>query len=93
MEDQTWDALLDTGSAVNLVQPRVIPPGHSTLPDPLLLTCVHGDAHEVSAVCLGVKSNRGQWNIRAGVVAELPIPVVLGRNFLGYENFDVLDIN
>ncbi|XP_035287492.1 uncharacterized protein LOC118234816 [Anguilla anguilla] len=82
---QPWEALLDSGSAVTLIQPRVLSSSHATSSGKLSLTCVHGDVHQVPAVGLDVQSDRGCWAVTAGLVPELPVPLLLGRNYPGFD--------
>ncbi|XP_064172116.1 uncharacterized protein LOC135243909 [Anguilla rostrata] len=82
---QPWKVLLDSGSTVTLVQPRVLPSSQAASSDRISLTCVHGDVHQITAEGLEVQSDRGCWAVTAGVVPELPVPLLLSRNYPGFD--------
>ncbi|KAL0148983.1 hypothetical protein M9458_055787 [Cirrhinus mrigala] len=77
-------AVLDSGSAVTLIQSRLCPPhpGQKTL---LPITCVHGDTRQVPARRVTISATPGAWPVEAGLVKELPVAVLLGRDWLGFE--------
>ncbi|KAL1255564.1 hypothetical protein QQF64_013625 [Cirrhinus molitorella] len=77
-------ALLDSGSSVSLVQAAILPPqknSKSRLP----ITCVHGDTRHVPARRVTITAGPGSWPVDVGIVKELPVPVLLGRDWLGFE--------
>lgn len=79
-----YQAILDSGSAVGLVQPTVLPPcveSKTLLP----ITCVHGDTRQVPAHSVTVSAAPGTWPIEVGVVKDLPIPMLLGRDQPGFD--------
>lgn len=68
--------LLDTGSAVSLIQPSLLPRGISEkalIP----VTCVHGDVIEAA--------KPGTWHLEVEVLKELPVPLLLGRDWPGLD--------
>ncbi len=71
-------ALLDSGSAVSLVQARILPPRHETKTR-LPITCVHGDTQQVPTRHVTVSAATGSWPIEVGIVRDLPVAVLLGR--------------
>uniref|UniRef100_A0A9J8C6J3 C-type lectin domain-containing protein n=1 Tax=Cyprinus carpio carpio TaxID=630221 RepID=A0A9J8C6J3_CYPCA len=76
-------ALLDSGSAVSLVKPTVLPPRAETKTR-LPITCVHGDTREVPAWRVTITAPPGAWPVEVGIVSDLPVPVLLGRDWLGF---------
>ncbi len=79
-----YRALLDSGSAVSLVQPAVLPPNVGTR-SRLPITCVHGDTREVPARWVNISASPGTWPIEVGIVEDLPVPVLLGRDWPGFD--------
>ncbi len=77
-----FQALLDSGSAVTLVQSHLLAPRTETKTF-LPITCVHGDTKHVPAK--HVPATPGAWPIEVGVVKDLPIPVLLGRDWPGFD--------
>ncbi|KAL0152472.1 hypothetical protein M9458_052195 [Cirrhinus mrigala] len=77
-------AVLDSGSAVTLIQSRLCPPhpGQKTL---LPITCVHGDTRQVPARRVTISATPGAWPVEAGLVKDLPVAVLLGRDWPGFE--------
>ncbi|KAI7813969.1 hypothetical protein IRJ41_005290 [Triplophysa rosa] len=77
-------ATLDSGSSVTLVQPGIVPPrtgGKSTIP----ITCVHGDTRNVPACQVSVAAGPGTWTLEIGIVDDLPVPMLLGRDWPGFD--------
>uniref|UniRef100_A0A9J8ATQ4 Gypsy retrotransposon integrase-like protein 1 n=1 Tax=Cyprinus carpio carpio TaxID=630221 RepID=A0A9J8ATQ4_CYPCA len=66
-------ALLDSGSVVSLVRTSILPPRTETKTK-LPITCVHGDTREVPA-----------RRVDVGLVRDLPVPVLLGRDWPGFD--------
>uniref|UniRef100_A0A8C2EHX4 Uncharacterized protein n=1 Tax=Cyprinus carpio TaxID=7962 RepID=A0A8C2EHX4_CYPCA len=79
-----YQAILESGHAVSLVQPKVLPPraGSKTL---LPITCVHGDTRQVPVCRVTVSAAPGAWPIEVGIVKDLPVPVLLGRDWPGFD--------
>ncbi len=77
-------ALLDSGSAVSLVQARILPPRHETKTR-LPITCVHGDTQQVPTRRVTVSAASGSWPVEVGIVRDLPVDVLLGRDWPGFE--------
>ncbi len=79
-----YQALLDSGSADSLVQPTVLPPrvgAKARLP----ITCIHGDTRHVPARRVTVSAAPGTWPFEVGIVKDLPVPVLLGRDWPGFD--------
>ncbi|KAL0173535.1 hypothetical protein M9458_029503 [Cirrhinus mrigala] len=77
-------ALLDSGSSVSLVQAAILPPrkdSKSQLP----ITCVHGATQHVPARRVTISAAPGAWPVEVGILRELPIPVLLGRDWPGFK--------
>ncbi len=79
-----YQALLDSGSAFSLVQLTVLPPrGESKALLPI--TCVHGDTRRVPARRVTISAAPGSWSVEVGIVKDLPVPVLLGRDWPGFD--------
>ncbi|KAL0185140.1 hypothetical protein M9458_020837, partial [Cirrhinus mrigala] len=79
-----YRALLDSGSAVSLVRPDTLGPrpvSKSTMP----ITCVHGDTRQVHTNLLTFHKGRDTWTLEVGVLKDLPVPLLLGRDWPGFE--------
>ncbi|KAI2645130.1 Transposon Tf2-9 polyprotein [Labeo rohita] len=78
-------ALIDSSSAVTLIQSRLCPPqpGQKTF---LPITCVHGDTQQVPARRVTISADPGTWSVKAGLVKDLPVAVLLGRDWPGFEH-------
>ncbi|KAL1274222.1 hypothetical protein QQF64_027036 [Cirrhinus molitorella] len=75
-----FEAILDSGSTVSLVNPAVLAPRPDSKAR-LAITCVHGDTQEVAALSAAT----GAWPIEVGIVKDLPVPVLLGRDWPGFD--------
>ncbi|KAL0186157.1 hypothetical protein M9458_017827, partial [Cirrhinus mrigala] len=82
IEGKPYRALLDSGSMVTLIQTRLCPPhsGHKSF---LLITCVHRETRQVPARRVIISSTQGTWPVEAGLVKDLPVAVLLGRDWPG----------
>ncbi|KAL1261365.1 hypothetical protein QQF64_006630 [Cirrhinus molitorella] len=79
-----FQAILDSGSAVTLVHPTVLPlrpESRAHLP----ITCVHGDTQLVPARRVSVSAMPGAWPVEVGIVKDLPVAVLLGRDWPGFD--------
>ncbi|XP_058630187.1 uncharacterized protein LOC131539568 [Onychostoma macrolepis] len=75
-------AVLDSGSAVSLVQPGILPhETKATVP----VTCVHGDTREIPVRRVTISATPGSWPVDVGLVKDLPVAVLLGRDWPGFE--------
>ncbi|XP_058638128.1 uncharacterized protein LOC131544123 [Onychostoma macrolepis] len=79
-----YRAVLDSGSAVSLVQTGILPPPHETKAT-VPITCVHGDTREVPVRRLTIAATPGSWPVDVGLVKDLPVAVLLGRDWPGFE--------
>ncbi len=77
-------ALLDSGSAVSLVQAGILPPRHETKTR-LPITCVHGDTQQVPTWRVTISAATGSWPVEVGIVRDLPVAMLLGRDWPGFE--------
>lgn len=77
-------ALLDSGSAVSLVQTHLLPPRRNTKTF-LPITCVHGDTRQVPARRVTISAAPGAWSIEVGLVEDLPVPALIGRDWPGFD--------
>ncbi len=77
-------AILDSGSAVSLVQSHVLAPRfeHKSF---LPITCVHGDTRHVPAHRVTITAAPGSWPVEVGIMKDLPVPVLIGRDWPGFD--------
>ena len=77
-------ALLDSGSAVTLVSPDLAgEPAGTTIP----VTCVHGDLKYYPTTQITVQTPRGDAIVEAGVVPNLPVPLLIGSDCLLFARY------
>ncbi|KAI7815003.1 hypothetical protein IRJ41_025378 [Triplophysa rosa] len=84
LDGQAVTAVLDSGSSVTLVQSSVIRPRHRgkiMIP----ITCVHGDTRSVPARRVTISAGPGAWPLEVGIMEDLPVPVLLGRDWPGFD--------
>ncbi len=82
-----WTAVsshLDSGSAVSLVQSTVVHPRRGTKAC-LSITCVHGDTRQVPARRVTITAASGSWPVEVGIIKDLPVPVLIGRDWPGFD--------
>uniref|UniRef100_A0A9J7WWR1 ribonuclease H n=1 Tax=Cyprinus carpio carpio TaxID=630221 RepID=A0A9J7WWR1_CYPCA len=84
VDGRRFRALLDSGSAVTLIQSRLCAP-RSGRKNFLPITCVHGDTRQVPAREMVISSPQGTWPVEVGLVKDLPVAVLLGRDWPGFE--------
>uniref|UniRef100_A0A9J8D001 Gypsy retrotransposon integrase-like protein 1 n=1 Tax=Cyprinus carpio carpio TaxID=630221 RepID=A0A9J8D001_CYPCA len=67
-----------------LIQSRLCPPrsGQKCF---LPITCVHGDTRQVPARRITISSPQGAWPVEVGLVKDLPVAVLLGRDWPGFD--------
>ena len=75
--DKDTQALIDTGSVVTLLRPDLADgePG-----EPIEVACVHGDTRTYATRHVVVRTPRGTFTVRAGIVPHLPVPLLIGRD-------------
>lgn len=49
------------------------------------IICVHGDTRQVPVRQVTISAPPGAWALEVGIVPDLPVPVLLGRDWLGFE--------
>ncbi len=79
-----FKAVLDSGSTVSLVQMKILPKPYETK-TVLPITCVHGDTREVPIRRVTISGPPGSWLVEAGLVKDLPVTVLLGRDWPGFD--------
>ncbi len=79
-----FPALLDSGSAVTLEQSHILAPRGETKAT-LPITCVHGDTRHVPARRVTISAGPGTWPVEVGLVKDLPVPVLIGRDWPGFD--------
>ncbi len=52
----------------------------------LPITCVHGDTRQVPARRVTISAVPGTWPVEVGVVKDLPVPVLIGRDWPGFDH-------
>ncbi|XP_058620340.1 uncharacterized protein LOC131532577 [Onychostoma macrolepis] len=84
LEGKPVQALLDSGSTVTLAQPILVKPRPEQKSE-LPLMCMHGDTRYVPARTVRISAEPGTWAIEVGIVRDLPVPLLLGRDWPGFE--------
>ncbi|KAI2645879.1 Retrovirus-related Pol polyprotein from transposon 17.6 [Labeo rohita] len=84
VEGKRYRALLDSCSAVTLIQSRLCRPGNNQKTY-LPITCVHGDTRQIPARKVTISTPQGTWPVEAGLVKDLPVAVLLGRDWPGFD--------
>jgi hypothetical protein len=75
--NQDTQALLDTGSVVTLLRPDLAGGWRG---EHIKVTCVHGDTRTYETCHVVVWTPRGKYTARAGIVPNLPVPLLIGRD-------------
>ena len=75
--DKDTQALIDTGSVVTLIRPDL---AVGRTGEPMEVACVHGDTRTYDTCHVVVRTPRGAFTVRAGVVPNLPVPLLIGRD-------------
>ena len=75
--NQDTQALLDTGSVVTLLRPDL---AWGRRGEPIKVACVHGDTRTYETCNAVVRTPRGMYTARAGIVPHLPVPLLIGRD-------------
>ncbi|KAL7883120.1 hypothetical protein SRHO_G00007780 [Serrasalmus rhombeus] len=76
-------ALVDSSSTITLLHPAEFPwlrPSSETLP----VSCVHGDVQHFPTTWIRLEENGHHWPLTVGLVADLPMPLRVGRDFPGF---------
>ncbi len=73
-----------SGSVISLVQSDVLAP-HGETKASLPITCVHGDMRHVPARRVTISAALGTWPVELVVVKDLPVPVLLGMDWPGFD--------
>ncbi|KAK3547919.1 hypothetical protein QTP70_001009 [Hemibagrus guttatus] len=76
-------ALLDSGSTVTLIQITTLP-RPTRLAGTMPVLCVHGNVWLVPSVQVCIRGPAGKWPLIAGVIPNLPVPVLLGWYWPGF---------
>ena len=71
------EATIDSGSAITLVRPELAETARRGEVD---VACIHGDTRRYPTTELHLYTPRGQCKVRAGVVENLPVPLLMGRD-------------
>ena len=77
-------ALIDSGSVVTLVHTDLAGP---VTADTVPVTCVHGDLRFYPMTTVRVRTPRGDAVVRAGVVPNLPVPLLIGVDCPLFERY------
>ena len=71
------EALLDSGSMVSLVRPQF---ASAPWGEEMAVSCIHGDTRKYPTSEIQVITPRGRFTLQVGVVEQLPVPVLFGRD-------------
>lgn len=71
------EALLDSGSMVSLVRPQF---ASAPWGDEVAVSCIHGDTRKYPTSKINVITPGGRFTLQVGVVEQLPVPVLFGRD-------------
>src|SRR4029434_2005065 len=71
------EALLDSGSMVSLVRTQF---ASAPWGEELSVSCIHGDTRKYPTSKIEVITPRGRFALQVGVVEQLPVPVLFGRD-------------
>ncbi|XP_077962421.1 uncharacterized protein LOC144410313 isoform X1 [Gasterosteus aculeatus] len=82
--NQDTSALIDSGSVVTLIRPEWAEGEEGPR---IEVTCVHGDLKAYPTRWIQVCTPRGSFSIRAGLVPDLPVPMIIGRDCPIFERF------
>ena len=77
---QVLQALLDTGSVMSLIKACYVPEGSISYSHTTSIQCVHGDQKCYPMAEVTVTVNDLMYLLNVGVVADLPVDMVLGRD-------------
>ncbi|KAK3548312.1 hypothetical protein QTP70_009582 [Hemibagrus guttatus] len=75
--------LLDSGSTITLVRPSVLPKT-ARLGGTIPVSCIHGNVQTVPSAQVRILGPAGEWPIVASVFQNLPAPVLLRCDWLGF---------
>ncbi len=85
-----FPTLLDSGSAVSLIQPCVLAPCGETKAS-LPIVCVHGETRHVPVRRVTISAAPAAWPVEVGVLKDLQVPVLLGRDWPGFDHLRVVE--
>lgn len=77
--------LLDSASTITLIWPSTLPKAIQ-LCSSLVMKCVYEHVREVLAAEGQKRDHWGEWLLLVGLVPELPVPLLIGRDCLGIPN-------
>lgn len=78
---------MDSGSKITLILPYMVLP-NSSHTSTLLMTCGLRDIREVPTIVIRLGDGKKEWTILAGIIPELPVPLLVGRDCRFLENRD-----
>ncbi|XP_064159231.1 uncharacterized protein LOC135236676 [Anguilla rostrata] len=78
------EALLDSGSMVTLVRPEFAGVARG---EEISVSCIHGDTKRYLTATIDMSTPRGTVAVRAGVVENLPVPVLVGRDCVIFDRY------
>ena len=84
VEGRDTEALLDSGSSINLVRPEYA--GRSG-GEPVTVSYIHGDTWRYPTTEVRLQTPQGQCQVRARIVKGLPVPVLLGRDCALFQRY------
>ncbi|XP_035266158.1 uncharacterized protein LOC118223565 isoform X2 [Anguilla anguilla] len=78
------EALLDSGSMVTLIRPEFAGGSRGKA---IAVACIHGDTKQYFTADIVLTTPRGSVAVRAGVVENLPVPVLVGRDCAVFDRY------
>ncbi|KAG6933893.1 zinc finger BED-type containing 9, partial [Chelydra serpentina] len=79
-------ALVDSGSAVTLVSGKLVGQDQLTRAKRSGISCVHGDINYYPTIPVKIEALGHPTKVMVGVVPKLPYPVLIGRDFPGFDS-------
>ncbi|KAL6476008.1 hypothetical protein MHYP_G00145070 [Metynnis hypsauchen] len=83
LDGRSVRAFMDSGSTITLLRPAEFPwlkPSGETLP----VSCVHGEVRRFPTALIRLEEGGRQWPLTVGLVPDLPVPLLVGRDFPGF---------
>ncbi|KAL6462880.1 hypothetical protein MHYP_G00293020 [Metynnis hypsauchen] len=83
LDGRSVRAFMDSGSTITLLRPAEFPwlkPSGETLP----VSCVHGEVRRFPTALIRLEKGGRQWPLTVGLVPDLPVPLLVGRDFPGF---------
>nr|XP_042696181.1 uncharacterized protein LOC122172154 [Chrysemys picta bellii] len=79
-------ALVDSGSAITLILGKLVKSSQLLQAKRVAVTCVHGAVSHYPTIPVEIEVQGNPIEVTVGVVPKLPYPVVIGRDYPGFDN-------